>query len=253
MNSGVYYEAGLEIRDFINRVCEELNITSMQAVAAIKDLWEHRERPFLASKYRDTARSTPSGPERKGEATEGQGELLGTLDKTGEPIYKCHGNNGEALSLRSDLSTPTGTGGIQERKGNATELASSERRGVMDREFDTGAKKSAHNKGRFDLLPAESIERFAFRMQDALVHYEEENWRKGMPIQCFIDSASRHINDWRMGRDNEDHLAAAGCCLMMAMSLEQYYPDGLPEYRQECNPWYGINNYRRHVAHGGIE
>ena len=35
--------------------------------------------------------------------------------------------------------------------------------------------------------------------------YGENNWQKGLPINCYIDSGVRHYLKWRRGDDDERH------------------------------------------------
>ena len=35
--------------------------------------------------------------------------------------------------------------------------------------------------------------------------YGENNWQKGIPVRCYIDSAVRHYLKWLMGDDDEPH------------------------------------------------
>ena len=36
--------------------------------------------------------------------------------------------------------------------------------------------------------------------------YGEDNWRKGIPVKCYIDSAVRHYLKWLRGDDDEMHI-----------------------------------------------
>lgn len=55
------------------------------------------------------------------------------------------------------------------------------------------------------------------RYEDALTKYPENNWKKGIPVHCFIDSALRHFFQYRMGMTDEDHFTAVGWNLLGAM------------------------------------
>jgi hypothetical protein len=35
--------------------------------------------------------------------------------------------------------------------------------------------------------------------------YAEDNWKKGIPLHCYIDSAIRHYLKWHRGDDDEPH------------------------------------------------
>lgn len=41
--------------------------------------------------------------------------------------------------------------------------------------------------------------------EDGAEKYDADNWRKGMPVHCFIDSAARHYTKYRRGDQDEPH------------------------------------------------
>jgi len=76
--------------------------------------------------------------------------------------------------------------------------------------FETGAVRDLQEgKGRFDLIPPIVLERLAKHYELGSLKYNESNFRLGIPIKRYIDSALRHINKYRMGLEDEDHLIAA--------------------------------------------
>lgn len=47
---------------------------------------------------------------------------------------------------------------------------------------------------------------------ETAIHYEEgckkygpDNWKKGIPVNCYLDSALRHYLKWRRGDQDEPH------------------------------------------------
>ena len=52
--------------------------------------------------------------------------------------------------------------------------------------------------------------------------YKEDNWRLGIPIKCYIDSAVRHYMKWCRGDNDEDH-AKAFCWNLMCCMWEREY------------------------------
>ena len=38
--------------------------------------------------------------------------------------------------------------------------------------------------------------------------YGENNWQKGIPVNCYIDSAVRHYLKWKRGDEDENHARA---------------------------------------------
>lgn len=162
--------------------------------------------------------------------------------------YQCPSmsvGNSDTFSLR--LAVPPLTVGdmCTERKGDATEPP-------RDARTDGGALRKVQRKGRYDLIPPEALERVAFRFQDALDHYPEDDWKNGMPINKCVDSAMRHIMDYILGRNNEDHLAAAVTNLMMIMWTEQHKPELVHPLRKHIRPWWGPGN-KRNSQGGGCE
>lgn len=93
------------------------------------------------------------------------------------------------------------------------------------KEFETGAVRDTGGKGRMDLLPWNAIIRVSKHMEDALTHYPERNWEKGLPMHSMVDSAFRHLAKYAMGMTDEDHLCAAATNLLMAMWTEESKPE----------------------------
>jgi hypothetical protein len=45
----------------------------------------------------------------------------------------------------------------------------------------------------------------AKHFEDGAKKYGENNWQKGIPVYCYIDSAARHYLKWRRGDKDEPH------------------------------------------------
>ena len=92
--------------------------------------------------------------------------------------------------------------------------------------YESGAKReSKEGKGRYDLISPIAEHRRALRMEYGAKIHGEHNWEKGLPIKSYIASALRHINEYKQGRRDEDHLAAAAVNLDMAMHTEETHPE----------------------------
>lgn len=77
-------------------------------------------------------------------------------------------------------------------------------------EFKTGAVRDmAAGKGRFDLISPIALLRLAKWYEAGARKYNDRNWEKGLPTGRCMDSALRHLNAYRLGHRDEDHLAAA--------------------------------------------
>ena len=92
-------------------------------------------------------------------------------------------------------------------------------------QFETGAVRDTGGKGRMDLLPMSALIRVSKHMEDALTHYPERNWEKGLPMHTMIDSAFRHLAKYTAGMTDEDHLCAAATNLLMALWMEDNKPE----------------------------
>lgn len=88
------------------------------------------------------------------------------------------------------------------------------------RQFETGAVRDiCEGKGRCDLLPLDIIagclidglegdvinKIVQFRSDGRYEHLLENNWQKGIPVHCYIDSALRHFLKFVRGDRDEPH------------------------------------------------
>ena len=62
-------------------------------------------------------------------------------------------------------------------------------------------------------------------LEEGAKRYERWNFRKGIPVSSFIDSACRHLAKYQCGIDDEDHLAAAAFNVLGAMLMEETKPE----------------------------
>jgi len=90
-------------------------------------------------------------------------------------------------------------------------------------DFGTGAVRDIQKgKGRNDLMPFIALRRLAIHYEAGAEKYGCHNWRKGIPLMRYIDSAIRHIFKWCLFWNDEDHLAAAIwnlCCVLETEEL----------------------------------
>jgi hypothetical protein len=76
--------------------------------------------------------------------------------------------------------------------------------------FETGARRDIQvGKGRYDLLPCHAIERLAKHFESGARKYSDNNWRRGIPLNRYLDSALRHLFKFMDGQHDEDHAIAA--------------------------------------------
>lgn len=114
-----------------------------------------------------------------------------------------------------------------------------------DREtFASGAVRDVREgKGRYDLISPFALHRLAQVYERGAAKYAERNWERGIPVSRCLDSALRHLNQYRMGLRDEDHLAHAAWNLFAAMHFEAMVEHGgdpalvdHPVYVAQTNP-----------------
>ena len=94
------------------------------------------------------------------------------------------------------------------------------------RTFDSGAVRDmAEGKGDMVSVPWESILRLSKHYEAGAKKYVRWNFRKGIPVSSFIDSALRHLAKYQCGEDDEDHLSAAAFNILGAMLMENTMPE----------------------------
>lgn len=93
------------------------------------------------------------------------------------------------------------------------------------RSFASGAVRDrGKGKGRYDLITPFALKRIAIIYEKGAEKYDDRNWEKGMPFSVFLDSALRHIMQYIMGMEDEDHVAQAAWNLFAIMHLEHTLP-----------------------------
>ena len=93
-------------------------------------------------------------------------------------------------------------------------------------EFPSGAKRDMHEgKGDMASIPWEAVLRLSKHYEAGAKKYKRWNFRQGIPVSSFIDSACRHLAKYQCGMDDEDHLAAAAFNVLGAMLMENTMPD----------------------------
>jgi hypothetical protein len=96
------------------------------------------------------------------------------------------------------------------------------------RKFVTGAVRDcAVGKGRMDLLPFRTLIRLAQHFEDGATKYGDDNWRAGIDLRCYVDSAVRHLSKFMIGMRDEPHLIAAIWNLVALYETEAMITEGL--------------------------
>jgi hypothetical protein len=106
--------------------------------------------------------------------------------------------------------------------------------------FETGATRdSREGKGRFDLISPIALRRIAGVYERGAEKRGEWNWSKGIQFSRLLDSACRHINQFREGDTSEDHIAQAAWNLFAILHFSECKPEmnDLPKfYEDKINP-----------------
>lgn len=109
------------------------------------------------------------------------------------------------------------------------------------------AVKHDKDKVKMELLPPYSLEKIAKVFTFGANKYEDWNYLKGdgLKLSRVYGSCLRHLNSWYKGEEldpetGENHLAHAGCCIMMLIELvNTKNNDDRPKHYVKDN---GINN-----------
>lgn len=93
-------------------------------------------------------------------------------------------------------------------------------------QFASGAVRDMHEgKGDMASIPWEAILRLSKHYENGAKKYDRWNFRKGINLSSYIDSACRHLAKYQCGCDEEDHLSAAAFNILGAMLVEEISPD----------------------------
>lgn len=82
--------------------------------------------------------------------------------------------------------------------------------------FQGNGNKFALRNAFYALVKEMYHNNFEWAMLEVSKHFEEgakkygeNNWKKGIPVSCYVDSAVRHYLKWRKGDNDEPHNRAA--------------------------------------------
>lgn len=93
-------------------------------------------------------------------------------------------------------------------------------------QFESGAVRDMHEgKGDMASIPWEAILRLSKHYENGAKKYNRWNYRKGINLSSYIDSACRHLAKYQCGCDDEDHLSAASFNILGAMLVEELQPE----------------------------
>lgn len=89
-------------------------------------------------------------------------------------------------------------------------------------EFETGAQRDTQKgKSRPDLVPGCAMLRIGRRYGEGAEHYGDHNFEKGIPSGRGLASLQRHLEQWKAGDNEEDHLSAVVFNAMLLIFNEE--------------------------------
>jgi hypothetical protein len=95
------------------------------------------------------------------------------------------------------------------------------RHGPADVTFEGGgARDDSTGKPRYDLIPPGPLKRTAELYERGGRIRGDHNWTRGVPVSRCIESAMRHLEQFRAGDTDEDHAAAVVWNVLGAMHFE---------------------------------
>lgn len=111
--------------------------------------------------------------------------------------------------------------------------------GPSKQTFATGAQRdTAENKPRPDLISPFFMFRVGQHLAKGAEHYGERNWEQGIPMSRCLASLERHIQQYKLGLTNEDHLAAIGCNIVFLIHYDEMIKAGMLPPELEDLPFY---------------
>lgn len=97
--------------------------------------------------------------------------------------------------------------------------------------FTSGAvRDTSSGKPRPDLISPHFTLRLAECLASGAEHYGSRNWEKGIPISRCYESLTRHLLQWSLGDDTEDHLAHAAFNLMAIIHFDSVGSDEMKDH-----------------------
>lgn len=106
--------------------------------------------------------------------------------------------------------------------------------------FESGAvRDSADGKPRPDLQSPYAQERIGHWLRLGAEKYTERNWEAGMSFSRCVASMERHLVAFKMGKHDEDHLAAIAVNAQFLIHYEEMFklgilPDSLDDMPHYC-------------------
>lgn len=106
-------------------------------------------------------------------------------------------------------------------------------------QFSTGAvRDTAADKPRLGLISPFFLRRLGAWLTLGAQKYAAWNWAKGMPYSRVVDSLERHLQAFKAGETDEDHLAAVAANSMFLIHYQEMLTRGtLPADLNDMPQW----------------
>lgn len=118
-------------------------------------------------------------------------------------------------------------------------------------QFESGAMRDpgGEDKPRLELISPFFLKRLGVHLANGAKKYTDRNWEKGIPMDRCVAGALRHLNQYRAGEDDEDHLVAAAFGVMCLIHFEEMILRGiLPESLNDLPRYTGDGNQTPEVG-----
>lgn len=100
-------------------------------------------------------------------------------------------------------------------------------------QFNTGSQRDMQaGKPRYDLIPPKPLKRLAELYARGAEKYDDHNWHKGQNTSRILASLMRHVESYRLGDREEDHLAAIAWNAFALMEFEGTELDDIYNWRR---------------------
>jgi Domain of unknown function (DUF5664) len=109
-----------------------------------------------------------------------------------------------------------------------------------EQKFSTGAVRDiSDSKPLLSLVSPFAVRRLGDWLTRGAKRYSPRNWEKGFPFSRCIDSLERHVQAFKAGDTDEDHLAACMCNVMFLIHYQDMIKRGVLPAELNDMPDYG--------------
>lgn len=172
-------------------------------------------------------------PDWDKEVNENNKDLINTKNQADlKLIYSEYSLKSEECFKSLDKLNKTGSCIVDKEIAESIFGAKSIKQSESSRTFESGAKRDNNVDKPFvhNILGYTRL-RFGYHMTLGASKYSDQNWRKGMPTDSYLESVDRHLAKYIEGDRTEDHLSAIifgiqGCMIneqKEGIEVDKYY------------------------------